>query len=184
VHDNHVRLKSPPHMYDPLHLKIEIQELSKDIEILKDGPICKYYKNSILDEDIDWFIDNRFDVYEMNTKDWNRNNFHKRIKRTLKFPEYYGENINAFDDCLGDMKNPRYKGVVLVFRQYDEFIKNSREDAEAILDIVAKESRVWLLEGQKLIALIQSSNPKLELPVLGGISPNWNSAEWLNSERV
>jgi len=158
--------------------------LTKDIEILKDGPICKYYKNSILDEDVNWFIENRFDVYDLNVKKWNKNNMHKEIKSNLNFPDYYGENLNAFDDCLGDMMNPRYKGVVIVFRGFDEFFINARTSAEAILDIIAQESRTWLLEGQKLIALVQSNNPNLELPKLGGTNPNWNSAEWLNSERV
>ena len=167
-----------------LHLKTENKNLKKDIQILKDGPICKYFKNSILDEDVNWFIENRFDVYDMNTRDWNRSNFHKRIKQKLNFPDYYGENLDAFDDCLGDMRNPRYEGVVLVFRGYDEFINNSNKLAETILDIVAKESRVWLLEGQKLISLIQTNNPNLELPELGGVSPTWNSEEWLNNKRT
>lgn len=166
-----------------LHQKIKTPELTKDIEILRDGPICKYYKNSILDNDVNWFIENRFDVYDVNVKKWNKNNLHKELKTNLNFPDYYGENLNAFSDCLGDMMNPRYKGVVIVLRGIDEFLNNSKESAEAILDIIAEESRAWLLEDQKLIALVQSNNPHLELPRLGGISPNWNSAEWFNSER-
>lgn len=158
--------------------------MTKDIEILKDGPICKYYQNTVLDEDVNWFIENRFDVYDINVKKWNKKNFHEELKSNLNFPDYYGENLDAFNDCLGDMRNPRYKGLVIVFRQYDEFIGNDRKSAEAILDIIAKESRVWLLNGQKLITLIQSNSPQLELPTLGGTRPSWNSSEWLNSERV
>jgi len=157
--------------------------LTKDIEILKDGPICKYYKNSILDEDVNWFIDNGFDVYDITVRNWNKKNFHKHLKKELNFPEYYGENLDAFDDCLGDMCNDRYKGVVITFRQYDEFLNNERSSAEAILDIIATESRNWLLKGKKLIGLIQSNEPNLELPKLGGISPSWNSAEWMNDSR-
>jgi len=173
-------------MHNPLCFikKLKSIVLIKDFEILKNGPINKYYKNSVLDLDVNWFIENRFDVYDINVKNWNKKNFHKELKSNLNFPDYYGENLNAFNDCLGDMNIPRYKGVVLVFRQYDEFINNARQSAEAILDIIAQESRVWLLNGQKLIALIQSNDPNLELPKLGGINPIWNSAEWFNDDRV
>lgn len=158
--------------------------MTKDIEILKYGSICKYYKNSILDEDVNWFIDNRFDVYDINTKNWNKKNFHKEIKLNLNFPDYYGENMDAFNDCLTDMNNPRYKGVIIVFRRYDEFLNNDRNSAELILDIIARQSRIWLLNGQKLISLIQSNDPNLVLSKLGGVSPSWNSSEWFNSDRV
>jgi len=158
--------------------------MNKDIEILKNGPICKYYKNSILDEDVNWFIDNRFDVYEIDVRNWNKNNFHKHLKVKLNFPDYYGENLDAFEDCLEDMFNPRYKGVVLVFRNYYEFYNCNQKSAFTILDIIAQESRVWLLNGQKLIGLIQSNEAHLVLPKLGGVSPCWNSKEWMNKERV
>ena len=157
--------------------------MTKDIEILKDGPICKYYKNSILDEDASWFIDNRFDVYDMDVRNWNLKNYHKHLQNNLNFPDYYGENLDAFSDCLEDMFNPRYKGVILVFRNYDEFYNRMRKPEIGILDIIASESRIWLLNGQKLIGLIQSNEPHLDLPELGGKKPGWNSKEWLNKER-
>lgn len=157
--------------------------MNKDLEILRNGPICKYFKSSILDEDVNWFLDNRFDVYDIDLKAWNGRNFHENLKTEFSFPDYYGGNLAAFGDCLGDMFNPRYKGVVIVFRNYDVFYNGNSKPAIAILDIIAQESRVWLLDGQKLLALIHSNEPQLELPILGGVSPGWNSKEWLNKER-
>lgn len=101
----------------------------------------------------------------------------------MNFPDYYGGNLNAFDDCLGDLYNDRYKGVVIVLREYDEFLSSDRNLAEAILDIIAAESRYWLVTGKKLIGLIQSNEPNLELSKLDGVSPSWNSAEWMNETR-
>lgn len=158
--------------------------MTKDIEILKDGPVCKYYKNSILDEDVSWFMENRFEVFDINVKEWNKQNFHKRVKAALNFPDYYGDNLNAFADCLGDMFNTSFKGQVLVFRNFDDFLSNDHQLAKAMLDIIAKESRTWLVKEHKLISLIQSNKPHLILPELGGVAPSWNSAEWLNNERV
>ena len=164
-------------------MKLKEDKIERDIEILKDGPICKYFKNGILDEDIIWFSNNNFEVIEMNARNWNKKNAHLNLKTALNFPDYYGENLNAFSDCLSDMHNKRYKGLILVFRHYDNFVESDRSFAEGILDIIAGESRNWLLTGQKLIGLVQSDNPDIEFPELGGISPSWNSAEWLNENR-
>ena len=164
-------------------MEINEEKIEKDIEILKDGPICKYFKNGILDEDLNWFNNNNFEIIEVNCRNWNRKNAHQNLKIALNFPDYYGENLNAFADCLTDMYNKRYKGLILVFRRYDNFVEEDGKFAEAILDIIAKESRVWLLTGQKLIGLIQSDNPDLDFPELGGTSPSWNGIEWLNENR-
>ena len=165
-------------------MKLEENNNERDFEILRDGPICKYFRNKFLDEDIIWFSNNNFEVIEMNAQNWNRKNAHHNLKVALNFPDYYGENLNAFNDCLGDLYNKRYKGLILVFRHFDNFVEEDRNFAEGILDIISHQSRIWLLTGQKLIGLIQSNNPDLDFPELGGISPSWNSAEWYNSSRT
>ncbi|MFK7908145.1 MAG: barstar family protein [Chitinophagales bacterium] len=159
------------------------EKLGRDIEILKNGPICMYFKNSILDEDYNWFYYNNFELIDINTRNWNRRNAHQNLKIALNFPDYYGENLNAFHDCLEDLYNKRYRGLILVFRNFDNFVEEDKIFAESILDIITRESRIWLLTGQKLIVLIQSNDPHLEFPELGGTSPSWNSSEWFNSDR-
>ncbi|WP_165453918.1 barstar family protein [Hyunsoonleella flava] len=164
-------------------MELKEDKIGKDIEILKDGPICKYFKNGILDKDLNWFNNKNFEVIEMNCRNWNRKNAHRKLKDALNFPDYYGENMNAFADCLTDMYNKKHRGLVLVFRSYDSFVEEDVKFAEAILDIIARESRIWLLTGQKLIGLIQSDNPDLDFPELGGTSPIWNPSEWFNADR-
>lgn len=155
----------------------------RDFEILRAGSICKYFRSEILNKDITWFQNNKFRIVEMNTRKWDRNNVHKNLKTALDFPDYYGENLAAFSDCLGDLYNEKYKGLILVFKHYCQFVKQDKEVAEALLDIISRESRIWLLTGQKLIGLVQTDDPDLEFPQLGGVSPSWNSAEWLNENR-
>lgn len=157
--------------------------MTKDIEILRDGPICMYYKNSILDEDVNWFYENRFEVYDINVKDWNRKNYQDNLKKAFDMPDYYGGNSNAFEECLNEKIYSRYQGLVIVLRRIDEFLNNDSNSSINMLDIIARESRFWLIEGKKLITLIQSNEPFLELPKLGGIEPVWNAQEWMNDSR-
>ncbi len=164
-------------------MKSKKDKIERDFEILKDGPIHKYFRNRVLDEDVIWFSNNNFEIIEMNARNWNRKNAHQKLKAALDFPDYYGENLAAFSDCLSDMYNKRYKGLLLVFRRYDSFVEEDKNFAEAVLDIIAGESWIWLLTGQKLIGLVQTDNPDLNFNKLGGICPSWNSSEWYNSDR-
>jgi RNAse (barnase) inhibitor barstar len=155
----------------------------KDIEILKNGPICKYFKTNVLNEDLIWFQNNKFEIIDMNLSNWTKHNFHKKLKESLHFPDYYGENLDAFNDCLLDMIDTNFKGLILVFRNFDDFYKEDRQKSEAILDIISKQSRNWLLYGKKLIVLLHSKDSELDFPEFGGTSPHWNSSEWFNSDR-
>ena len=80
----------------------------KDIEILKNGHICKYFKTAVLDEDLIWFQNNKFEMIDINLSNWTKKNFHKKLKYSLNFPNYYGENLDAFNDCLSDMFDNRF----------------------------------------------------------------------------
>lgn len=160
-----------------------MDKIDRATEILTNGSICMYYKNSILNEDLTWFTNNNYEAFDINTKNWTSKNAHIKLKNELGFPDYYGENLNAFDDCLGDMFNPKYKGLILAFRNFDNFVFEDHKFAEGILDIISANSRVWLLKGKKLITLLQSNNPDLHFPKLGGTKPFWNASEWFNSDR-
>ncbi len=155
----------------------------KDIEILKNGPICKYFKTAVLDEDLIWFQNNKFEIIDINLSNWTKKNFHKKLKDSLNFPNYYGENLDAFNDCLSDMLDNRFNGLILVFRNFDNFYIEDNSNSEAILDIISKESRNWLLFGKKLIVLLQSNDSNIDFSELGGVSPHWNTSERLNSDR-
>ncbi len=81
------------------------------------------------------------------------------------------------------MLDNRFNGLILVFRNFDNFYIEDNSNSEAILDIISKESRNWLLFGKKLIVLLQSNDSNIDFSELGGVSPHWNTSERLNSDR-
>ena len=153
-------------------------------QILADGPIAMYHTVGILDKDLQWFRTNNYSVYDLDTKNWSGGQAHADIKKSLDFPDYYGENMAAFNDCLGDMISPDHKGVVLVFRHFDNFLKADKKFGLDLLHIIAEQSRQWLLNRQRLIGIVQSDDPWLTIEKIGGTSPIWNRQEWLNKDRV
>ncbi|MEM6844391.1 MAG: barstar family protein [Bacteroidota bacterium] len=157
---------------------------SLDWQILRDGPIKKYFSQDILSEDIDGLYNLRYQVVDMNMFNWTSKTAHKHIHESFDFPEYYGENLHAFRDCLSDMFDRRYRGLAIVFRRFDVFYSDNKNLSEGILDMISAESWEWLLVGQRLICMLQSNDPDLEISKIGGEHPHWNRNEWANASRV
>ncbi|HDR7345125.1 MULTISPECIES: barstar family protein [Bacillus cereus group] len=151
-------------------------------QLLLNGSVKLFWKNEILDEFISNISREGFDTYTFDCSKWNKTNYHNDLANTLKFPDYYGKNLNAFDDCLSDMV-PKEIGIVLVFKNYDLFTKKEPEVAYHILDIVQINSWRFLLEDVKLLAFVQSNDATIDFPDLGGMSAEWNNKEWFNKDR-
>jgi RNAse (barnase) inhibitor barstar len=117
---------------------------------------------------------------------------HESIKAQLSFPDYYGKNLNALDECmLDDLIVPDAGGLVLVLNHYDRFSISFKarldsgegHTAEAVLSIFAKAVRYHMLFGRRLLVLVQSDDPKITFGRLGGVPACWNFRESLNKDR-
>lgn len=152
--------------------------------ILSDGPVSMYHDIKTLDTDLKWFKENNYTVYDFDASNWTIDQAHADIKNEMGFPDYYGRNLNAFNDCLSDTYSTDHKGQVIVFRHFDTFFNKDKEFCLGLLDIIADNSRSWLLTGQRLIGIIQSDDPHFYTDKIGGHSPTWNRKEWLNADRL
>jgi RNAse (barnase) inhibitor barstar len=116
---------------------------------------------------------------------------HESLKAQLSFPDYYGKNLNALDECvLDDLVVPDSGGLALVLNHYDRFYKpvlNRASDegstAAVVLSIFTKAVRYHMLFGRRLLILVQSDDPTIEFGRLGGAAAWWNHREWLNKNR-
>jgi RNAse (barnase) inhibitor barstar len=155
-----------------------------DWRLLQSGAISLYYRPSILQEDVVWLVDHGYLLYEFNCATWIcEGDFHDAVSATLKFPEYYGRNSAAFNDCLGDLEIPEEGGAVLVFNRFHRFAARDEELAIWLLDAIQQNARRHLLWGRRLLALLQSDDPRLRIEPVGACAPNWNPREWSDSAR-
>ena len=155
-----------------------------DWKLLERGAIALYNKGSVLSADIGWFRQQQYVIRELNGTTWTTpQEFHADAQRVLGFPEYYAKNLASWVDCLPELSVPDEGGLLLVFRRYDVFAKAQPQLAQTILDSIESTSRRFLLTGRRLIALVQSDDPRIRFERVGALPVTWNPREWTDADR-
>jgi RNAse (barnase) inhibitor barstar len=146
-----------------------------DWAILQNGWSCLYCSEDILEKDLDWFGKSDFKVIEIDCSDWtNSNSIHRSLSKRLSFPDYYGNNLDALNDCLSEVDIPG-EGLIVVFKHFDVVQKAI---GQSIADIFANNSRRHILFGRKLILLLQVSDRTFKMSNVGGSPILWNGTEF------
>jgi RNAse (barnase) inhibitor barstar len=155
-----------------------------DYVLLRDGGVVLYWADAIIEEDLAWLRRERYVVHEFDAGLWSEEaNFHSAVAEALEFPEYYGRNLDAFNDCMGDIAVPAAGGMAIVFHNADAVGLREGKFLAVVLDILAGTTRTNLLFGRRLLTLLHSRNPALQFPPVGGMPVIWNPREWLNAKR-
>ena len=163
-----------------------------DWNILRDGGIALYWRRDFFDDDMLWLRQQDYQVFPFDCARWaSHEEMHADFQRTLGFPDYYGRNLDALNDCLGDLPVPHVGGIALALTRFDAYAKgqgadlagSGRAEAEIVLDLLARASRFFLLTGRRLLTLVQTDDPRIGFELLGCISATWNHREWLNKNR-
>jgi hypothetical protein len=91
----------------------------------------------------------------------------------LDFPDYFGRNLHALNDCMRDVASCEYRwhadatGLVIVLSGFDAFTTVDRRTAQILLDIFADQARCAILIGNRIICLVQSNDPQLSFEPVG-----------------
>jgi RNAse (barnase) inhibitor barstar len=155
-----------------------------DWRLLQNGAISLYFRREALDPDVAWLREHGYRVEEFDCLVWaDEQAMHSAFATTLSFPDYYGMNLNAMNDCVSDLDVPVDGGLVLVFRRFDHFASHHRKVAQIVLDVLADNARRFLLFGRRLVILVQSDDPRISFEPVGATAVGWNPKEWLNKHR-
>jgi hypothetical protein len=144
-----------------------------------------YFDPGVLDRDVARLRDAGYHVAEADASGWLFvADVHRDLSRMFNFPEYYGHNWDAFNDCLGEYGWPaEASGLVMVLTGFDAFVVRFPDAAHVLLDICALRQRDALIAGNHLICLVQSDDPRLTLVPVGATVPQWNRDEWFDRDR-
>jgi RNAse (barnase) inhibitor barstar len=169
-----------------------------DWTMLRDGGVSLYWRPEILADDLNWLKSHGYRVISFDAAEWqsaseweSERRMHISLKAHLSFPDYYGNNLNALDECMSDdLEVPDSGGLAVVLNHYDRIFEpapslasDGGSTAEVVLHIFARAVRYHMLFGRRLLILVQSDDPKMEFGRLGGVAAGWNRREWLNSSR-
>ncbi|GIG88609.1 barstar family protein [Plantactinospora endophytica] len=158
--------------------------------LLGSSPVTLFHRVDVLDRTLATLREAGYHVLRASATQWRTpKDMHRELARLLHFPDYYGENLDAFNDCLGDVAERAYgfpsdaTGLVLVLTGYDTFAREFPELAHGLLDIFALRSRDALLSGEHLVCLVQSTDPRFSLPPVAATPVPWNEAERRDTDR-
>ena len=155
-----------------------------DWRLLHNGAVTLYFRPQVLAADVAWLKDHGYRVDSFDCSVWaGKSEMHEALSSQLEFPGYYGGNLDALNDCIGDIEIPDEGGRVLVFKRYDSFAAKLPDVAWSVLDIIDNNSRRLLLFGKRLITLVQSDDPAISFERVGSNPVMWNINEWLNKSR-
>jgi RNAse (barnase) inhibitor barstar len=141
-----------------------------DYMLLRDGGVSLYYSADVLAEDLAWLREERYQVHEFDCMAWRTwDDFHTDIAGALGFPNYYGRNLAALNDCMGDVEVPDEGGMVLLLRGVESVMVPGKF-LSAILGVLARASRDNLPFGRRLLVLLHSRDPRIQLEPVGCVS--------------
>src|SRR6185436_7352827 len=91
-----------------------------DFRLLRDGGVILYHSGVVLGDDLAWLRGEKYEVHDFDARRWKtEDDFHDDMSKALKFPEYYGRNLDAFNDCMTDVEVPIEGGMAIVIRNVD-----------------------------------------------------------------
>lgn len=155
-----------------------------DWEIARISPVCLFYREAVLKEAVDWLAQHGYIIHSFEATQWaTKSDFHESVKRELAFPDYYGRNLDALNECLQDLNVPADGGVALVFRRYDFLEKTDGVFAQEVLEVLASAAYEHLVEGRRLLTLVQSDDPAIRFEAVGRRPVSFNPRERLNKSR-
>lgn len=67
--------------------------------------------------------------------------------------------------------------------EFGQFFDALPKRAHALVDIVSGAARLGALLGNRVLCLIQSDDPRMDVGAIGGLEPQGNPSEWRNADR-
>ena len=140
-----------------------------DFRLVHNTFVTMFWRSSLLDETVGWLRSHAYRVVEFDAGSWSSDaDMYDDVALALNFPDYFGRNLDALNDCMRDVASGDYAwdadantGLVIVLRAFDAFTGVDRRTAQNMLDIFADQARCAILIGHRIICLVQSNDPRL-----------------------
>ena len=169
---------------------LEVDARRLDFRLALTSAVTLFWRPALMDEATDWLRQQGYTIAAFDATTWaSDSDLHRDIAAALDFPDYYGKNLDALNDCLRDVVDYEYgttrqaAGLALTFSAYDTFASRHPGTAQIVLDIVADQARCAMLTGHRMLCLVQCESPDMTFDPVGATPVARNHAERLDSQR-
>lgn len=152
--------------------------------------VSLFWRREVLQHTLEQLAALGYDIVQIDATAWRtEQDLHRDMAAALSFPSYYGNNLDALNDCLSDVGSGDYgvsaaaTGLALVIIGYDKFAAVEPDIAQTVLDIFAGQARHAVLIGHRMLCLVQSDDPRITFVPVGATPVACNDAEWLDASR-
>lgn len=83
--------------------------------------------------------------------------FLKACAAAMNFPDYFGRNWDAFEECLNDLAWAPAPGYLLLYDNVENFARNAPDDWETAHSILADAVKNWQKVGIPFTVLIRKT---------------------------
>ncbi len=84
--------------------------------------------------------------------------------QAFSFPDWFGHNWDALEECLTDLDEA--PGYVVVFDDWAQFATNDPDAWETALDIFTEVVNTWWQSDTPMYVLLRGEGPQIDVPVL------------------
>lgn len=77
----------------------------------------------------------------------------------MHFPEHFGNNWDAFADCLEDLSWHDAKGYVVLYDHYDGLASHAHGQFDTLLEIFQSAVEYWREQGRPMLVLLRGKPP-------------------------
>jgi RNAse (barnase) inhibitor barstar len=130
-----------------------------DWDLFQNSPVARVQDGPVLDNYITRLEAKGYRVVQFDCAAWlDEGTMHAELKERLQFPDYYGRNLDALNDCLRSLDIDSVLGIVIVLWSFESLIGNAQFRDKTpwhILDIISGRSRGHLMFGRRFMAIAQ-----------------------------
>ena len=85
----------------------------------------------------------------------------------MHFPEYFGDNWDAFEDCLMDLSWVEAERYVILYDHTDCFAEHAPQHFDTLLEIFRESAEFWQGQGKPMLALLRGKQKVESLESIG-----------------
>lgn len=115
------------------------------------------------------FEEQGFRFFYLDGKDVvDKDTFLKRTAEVMDFPDYFGNNWDAFNDCITDLEWYPANKYILLYDQFENFAQSAPSEWNVALDILRSAVEYWKEMDIPMYVLLRGNEAALAgLPVFG-----------------